>query len=168
MAGKEVFALRINGREREVFTRSDATLLEVLRDDLALRAAKRGCNQGVCGACTVLLDGIPVRGCLTLAGACTGREVTTLEGLAEDPITRALQETMIVSGGVQCGFCTSGMLVTARDLVAQTVTPTEGDIRKALSGNLCRCTGYVRIIEAVTDAVVALSRANTDPREAIQ
>jgi len=161
MAKKDVLPLHINGRDQEVFVRSDATLLEVLRDDLSLRAAKRGCNQGVCGACTVLVDGVPVRGCLTLAGACAGREITTLEGLSEDPITRALQEAMIVSGAVQCGFCTSGMLVTARDLIAQETDPDEQTIRKALSGNLCRCTGYVRIIEAVTEAVTALKAGAT-------
>lgn len=157
MAGREVIRLRLNGRDTEVFARGDATLLEVLRDDLALRAAKRGCNQGVCGACTVSLDGEPVRACLSMAGACTGREITTLEGHAADPVMQALQEAMIASGGVQCGFCTSGLLITARSLVAETPTPDEAAIRAALSGNLCRCTGYMRIVEAVTEAAASLA-----------
>ncbi len=157
MSGREVLSLNINGRDREIFTEGEATLLDVLRGDLALRAAKRGCNQGVCGACTVMVDDLPVRGCLTLAGACTGRKVTTLEGLADDPAMQALQEAMIASGGVQCGFCTAGMLITARDLIAWTPGVDAAQIRAALSGNLCRCTGYVRIIEAVMDAAMRLT-----------
>ena len=157
MAGKEILTLQINGRDQEVFTAGDATLLDVLRGPLALRAAKRGCNQGVCGACTVMVDDMPVRGCLTLAGACAGRKITTLEGFATDPAMQALQEAMIASGGVQCGFCTSGMLVTARELIATTPDLDAAQIRAALSGNLCRCTGYVRIVEAVTAAAVQLA-----------
>lgn len=156
MARKEVLSLQINGTEREVFAPGDATLLTVLRDDLSLTAAKRGCNQGVCGACTVMIDDAPVRACLTLAGACAGHAVTTLEGLGSDPVMQALQEAMIVSGAVQCGFCTSGMLVTARDLLAQTPLPDDATIRAALSGNLCRCTGYTRIVEAVHSAAQSL------------
>ena len=152
MASKQVFELSINGTGREIFAPSDATLLDVLRDDCALRAAKRGCNQGVCGACTVMVDGLPVRGCLTMAGACEGREITTLEGYAADPTMNALQEAMISSGGVQCGFCTSGVLITARNLLEANPKASEAEIRSALSGNLCRCTGYVRIVEAVAKA----------------
>ncbi len=157
MARKEVLALQVNGHDREVLAPGDATLLTVLRDDLSLCAAQRGCNQGVCGACTVMVDGVPVRSCLTLAGACAGRPVTTLEGFGTDPVMQALQEAMIVSGAVQCGFCTSGMLVTARDLLGQTPMPDEGTNRAALSGNLSRCTGYVRIVEAVQSAARSLS-----------
>lgn len=163
MARKEVLTLRINGHEREVFAPGDATLLTVLRDDLSLTAAKRGCNQGVCGACTVMIDGVPVRSCLTLAGACADRAVTTLEGFGTDPVMKALQEAMIVSGAVQCGFCTSGMLMTARDLLGEVPMPDEGTIRAALSGNLCRCTGYVRIVEAVQSAARALSSREVMP-----
>ena len=144
--------LQVNGRARQVLARPDATLLDILREDLSLRAAKRGCNQGVCGACTVTIDGLPVRSCLTMAGACEGRAVTTLEGHAADPVMQALQEAMIASGGVQCGFCTAGVLVTARSLIEETPRPSEAEIRAALSGNLCRCTGYVRIVEAVVAA----------------
>lgn len=163
MARKEVLVLRVNGQEREVLAPGDATLLTVLRDDLSLTAAKRGCNQGVCGACTVMIDGVPMRACLTLAGACAGQAVTTLEGFGADPVMQALQEAMIVSGAVQCGFCTSGMLVTARDLLGQTPLPDEGAIRSALSGNLCRCTGYMRIVEAVQSAARALSLREVAP-----
>lgn len=158
MIAKQVFALTVNATAREVFAPSDATLLDVLRDDLALRAAKRGCNQGVCGACTVMIDGAPVRACLTMAGACEGREVTTLEGFAADPTMRALQEAMIASGGVQCGFCTGGVLITARNLIEENPKASSADIRAALSGNLCRCTGYVRIVEAVAQAAGEIAR----------
>lgn len=152
MTGKTVLTLTLNGRDAEVFADADSTLLDILRNDFALRAAKRGCNQGVCGACTVMIDGLPARSCLTMAGACEGREVTTLEGFADDPTMTALQEAMIASGGVQCGFCSGGLLITARELLAETPRPSPDEIRKALSGNLCRCTGYVRIVEAIVQA----------------
>ena len=152
MSNKQVFTLALNGKEVEVLAPSGATLLDVLRDKLSLRAAKRGCNQGVCGACTVMIDDVPVRSCLTMAGACEGRCITTLEGYADDTVMRELQEAMIASGGVQCGFCTSGVLITARNLIAENPIARNDEIRSALSGNLCRCTGYVRIVEAVAKA----------------
>jgi carbon-monoxide dehydrogenase small subunit len=152
MAVKQVFTLDLNGKEVEVLARPDATLLDLLRDDLALRAAKRGCNQGVCGACTVMIDDLPVRSCLTMAGACEGRKLQTLEGYVADPAMQALQKAMIASGGVQCGFCTGGVLMTARNLIAESPRPSGDEIRAALSGNLCRCTGYARIVEAVAKA----------------
>jgi len=158
MSKKEVFTFQLNGSEVEALAPGDATLLDVLRDDLSLRAAKRGCNQGVCGACTVMVDDVPVRGCLTLAGACEGREIRTLEGFSGDPVMTALQEALITSGGVQCGFCTSGVLITARNLLAESTSPNGDEIRKALSGNLCRCTGYVRIVEAVAKAAEEVAR----------
>jgi aerobic-type carbon monoxide dehydrogenase small subunit (CoxS/CutS family) len=152
MSKKQIFTLALNGKEVEVLAPSGATLLDVLRDKLSLRAAKRGCNQGVCGACTVMIDDVPVRSCLTMAGACEGRCITTLEGYADDTVMRELQEAMIASGGVQCGFCTSGVLITARNLIAENPIARNDEIRSALSGNLCRCTGYVRIVEAVAKA----------------
>ena len=152
MSKKQVFTLALNGKEVEVLAPSGATLLDVLRDKLSLRAAKRGCNQGVCGACTVMIDDVPVRSCLTMAGACEGRCITTLEGYADDTVMRELQEAMIASGGVQCGFCISGVLITARNLIAENPIARNDEIRSALSGNLCRCTGYVRIVEAVAKA----------------
>ena len=152
MSNKQVFTLALNGKEVEVLAPSGATLLDVLRDKLSLRAAKRGCNQGVCGACTVMIDDVPVRSCLTMAGACEGRCITTLEGYADDTVMRELQEAMIASGGVQCGFCISGVLITARNLIAENPIARNDEIRSALSGNLCRCTGYVRIVEAVAKA----------------
>jgi carbon-monoxide dehydrogenase small subunit len=158
MLGKEVFKLDLNGRETEVFSPADATLLDVLRDNCALRAAKRGCNQGVCGACTVMIDDVPVRACLTMAGACSGRAITTLEGYSDDPLMGRLQDAMNASGAVQCGFCTSGVLITARNLLAETPRPAAAEIRSALSGNLCRCTGYVRIVEAIAAAAEEVTR----------
>lgn len=158
MSKKQVFTLTINGSESEAYAPADATLLDVLRDELALRAAKRGCNQGVCGACTVMIDDVPVRACLTMAGACEGRRITTLEGYAKDPVMQELQDAMIHSGGVQCGFCTGGLLITARNLLEETPKPDGQEIRKALSGNLCRCTGYVRIVEAVAKAAEEIAR----------
>jgi carbon-monoxide dehydrogenase small subunit len=157
MAKKQVFTLTLNGNETEVFAPAAATLLDILRDECGLRAAKRGCNQGVCGACTVMIDDLPARACLTMAGACEGRAIRTLEGYANDPTMMALQEAMINSGGVQCGFCTSGLLITARNLIEETPRPEGAEIRAALSGNLCRCTGYVRIVEAVAAAAEAIA-----------
>lgn len=105
-----------------------------------------------------MVDDVPVRACLSLTAACEGREVRTLEGYADDPLMNALQDAMVTSGGVQCGFCTSGLLITAHNLIAEMPAPSESDVRGALSGNLCRCTGYVRIVEAVTKAAQEVSR----------
>lgn len=157
MTRKQVHSLDLNGSTTEVLAAPDATLLDVLRDELSLRAAKRGCNQGVCGACTVMIDDLPVRACLTMAAACEGRRITTLEGHAGDPVMRALQDAMIETGGVQCGFCTAGVLITARDLIRESPRPDAAEIRAALSGNLCRCTGYVRIVEAVAMAALRVA-----------
>ena len=149
--------LEINGVAADVRAGLATTLLTVLRDELHLTAAKRGCNQGVCGACTVEIDGVPMRSCLSLAHGCVERPVRTLEGLLETPRMQALQHAFAASGAFQCGFCTPGVLVAAHALLASDPDPDEAAIRHALSGNLCRCTGYARIVAAVHDASAALA-----------
>ncbi len=146
------FVLRINGSERRLRCAPDATLLEVLRDDLGLTGAKRGCNQGVCGACTVLVEGRPVRACLSLAVNSTSAEIQTIEGLADDPRMQTLREELITGGGLQCGFCTPGMLLAARALLGSVDHPDAEAVRDGLAGNLCRCSGYQKIVEAVVRA----------------
>ncbi|MCC6791005.1 MAG: (2Fe-2S)-binding protein [Thermomicrobiales bacterium] len=144
--------LNVNGKARRVTAPADAFLLEVLRDRLALTGAKNGCGMGECGACTVLLDGAAVCSCLTLAIETQGREIVTIEGLATPGELDPLQEAFAESGGVQCGFCTPGMVLASRALLDENPNPSEAEIRLALSGNLCRCTGYGKIVEAVMAA----------------
>lgn len=148
--------LRINGEAVPVVAALHDTLLTVLRERLQLTAAKRGCNQGVCGACTVSIDAQPMRACLSLAHNCEGAEVRTLEGLNESLRMKALQDAFAQAGAFQCGFCTPGMLVSADALLEQNATPDDAAIRSALSGNLCRCTGYVKIVLAVQAAAAGL------------
>jgi carbon-monoxide dehydrogenase small subunit len=128
------------------------TLLQMLREKLAFTGTKNGCNAGECGACTVLLDGEPVNSCMVLAVECQGSQVVTVEGLAKDGVLDPVQQTIMDHGGVQCGFCTPGMLISARALLDRNADPSEDEIREALVGNLCRCTGYLRIVDAVQDA----------------
>jgi carbon-monoxide dehydrogenase small subunit len=144
--------LTVNGKARRVSAPADAFLLEVLRDRLALTGAKNGCGMGECGACTVLLDGAAVCSCLTLAIETQGHEITTIEGLAKPGELDPVQEAFATAGGVQCGFCTPGMVLAARALLDENPNPTEAEVRLALSGNLCRCTGYSKIVEAVLTA----------------
>jgi aerobic carbon-monoxide dehydrogenase small subunit len=127
------------------------SLLEYLRDELGLKGAKEGCGTGDCGACTVLLDGIPVNACLTLAVEADGRRVTTIEGLVEDGHMSDLQKAFIEHGAVQCGYCSPGVIITAQGLLAENPSPSEPDVRRALAGNLCRCTGYESIVTAILD-----------------
>lgn len=141
--------LDVNGEQREVRARADHTLLEVLREQLYLTGAKRGCNQGVCGACTVLRDGAPVRACLSLAVNSAGYRYVTVEGLAADGRLDALQAAFVAQGAPQCGFCMSGMVLAAKALLAANPHPTVDEIRDGISGNLCRCTGYVKVIGAI-------------------
>ena len=141
--------LRVNGDDYSVAVPVHRTLLEVLREDLWLTGTKHGCEVGECGACTVLLDGEPVLSCLTLAVDAQGREITTVEGLAQNGELHPLQVAFAERGAAQCGYCTPGMLLTAKALLDKNPTPTEDEIREALSGNLCRCTGYLQILEAV-------------------
>jgi len=151
-----VVTLHVNGEGAQVGAALHDTLLTVLRDRLQLTAAKRGCNQGVCGACTVSVDGMPMRACLSLAHNCQSAEVRTLEGLLDCPHLQALQVAFARTGAFQCGFCTPGMLVSARSLLQRDPDPDERAIRSALSGNLCRCTGYVKIVQAVQAAARSL------------
>jgi len=143
-------SLTVNGDERiadDVWP--GESLLYVLRERLGLPGAKNACEQGECGSCTVYLDGLPVCACLVAAGQAEGREVLTVEGLAEGDMLHRVQEAFVVAGAVQCGFCTPGLVVAAHDLLERDPDPSEADIREALAGNLCRCTGYQKIIDAV-------------------
>jgi aerobic-type carbon monoxide dehydrogenase small subunit (CoxS/CutS family) len=151
---KTPLALTVNGEPYEAVFDPYKTLLEVLREDLNLCGTKHGCELGECGACAVLLDGRPVLSCLVLGVECGGREVVTVEGLAADGRLHPLQETFADLGAAQCGYCTPGFLVTAKALLDRTPHPTRDQIREALSGNLCRCTGYQQIVEAVEAAVL--------------
>jgi carbon-monoxide dehydrogenase small subunit len=144
--------LTVNGEWEQVEVRSSLTLLQLLREKLALTGAKNGCTAGECGACTVLLNGEPVNSCLVLAVECDGADILTVEGLAHDHSLDPIQQALLDHGGVQCGFCTPGILISARSLLNRNPHPSEAEIREALVGNLCRCTGYLRIIEAIQDA----------------
>ena len=141
--------LKVNGDPRECALDPGTTLLEALRYRLGLTGSKQGCDKGDCGACTVLLAGEPVLACLTLALACEGREVVTIEGLAERGVPSVLQDAFDRTGAAQCGFCTPGMLMSAHALLVRNPDPTRAEIAQALSGNLCRCTGYEKILDAV-------------------
>lgn len=150
--GARQITMSVNG-EPEILTVQDHhTLLQVLRNDLALTGTKDGCSAGECGACTVLMDGEPVNSCMVLAVECDGHEIVTIEGLAHDGRLTALQEAFVEHNAVQCGFCTPGMLISAHALLKRNPHPTEQEVQEALVGNLCRCTGYVRIIRAVRTA----------------
>jgi carbon-monoxide dehydrogenase small subunit len=146
--------LTVNGRLEYLKVPDHLTLLQMLRDKLALTGTKNGCEAGECGACTVLVDGVPINACLMLAVEAEGCEITTVEGLAADGRLTALQQAFIDSNAVQCGFCTPGMLMSAYALLERSPQPSEKEIKEAILGNLCRCTGYVRIIEAIEDAAV--------------
>lgn len=145
--------IRINGREEEVRVSSQLTLLRMIREELALTGTKNGCEAGECGACTVLLNGEPVNSCMVLAVECDGAEIMTIEGLTESGALDQLQQTFIEKNAIQCGFCTPGMLISAYALLQRNPDPTKAEIQEALLGNLCRCTGYERIISAVAAAV---------------
>jgi len=144
--------LTINGEVEQVDVPSNMTLLPMLREKLAFTGTKNGCNAGECGACTVIMNGEPVNSCMVLAAECDGATVTPVEGLAKDGVLDPIQEAIINKGGVQCGFCTPGILISSRALLNRNSDPTDEDIREAMVGNLCRCTGYIRIIDAVKDA----------------
>jgi aerobic-type carbon monoxide dehydrogenase small subunit (CoxS/CutS family) len=149
-------ALTVNGERSDVVFDGYKTLLEVLREDLGLTGTKHGCELGECGACAVLMNGRPVLSCLVLGVECAGAEVTTVEGLSEGPALHPLQAAFADLGAAQCGYCTPGILLTASHLLERNPTPTREQIAEALSGNLCRCTGYLQIFEAVEAAAKAL------------
>ena len=146
---KELIELTVNDEMQEVAVKPNDTLLEVVRDKLGLIGTKEACGVGECGACTVLMEGRPVLSCLTLALDATEQEVTTIEGLSQGEDLDPIQESFIRYGAVQCGFCTPGMILTAKELLDRDKNPGEAQIREAISGNLCRCTGYAKIVEAV-------------------
>jgi 4-hydroxybenzoyl-CoA reductase subunit gamma len=149
---KHILSLNVNGRSHEVAAPGSALLLEVLRDQLGFTGSKQGCDGGECGACTVLIDGEPRLACITRVASCEGRNVETIEGLAIDGRMSRLQQAFHEKLGTPCGFCTPGMIMAAEGLLRRRPSPTEVEIREALSGNLCRCTGYVKIIESVQAA----------------
>jgi carbon-monoxide dehydrogenase small subunit len=149
---KRIIQLMVNGEEYEVAVAPNRTLLEVLRDDLYLTGTKEGCGEGACGTCTVLLDGKPVRSCLTLAIEVQGREITTIEGLASMGKLHPVQKAFVEYGAIQCGFCAPGMILTTKALLDENPSPTEQEARQAISGNVCRCTGYAKIVEAMLKA----------------
>ena len=147
----------VNGRNVRLDVEGAQTLLDLLREQLGLTGTKSGCNQGDCGACTVLIDGQPVNSCLVLAVEVEGREITTIEGLGGDDVLHPLQRAFIDLHAVQCGFCTPGMVLTAAALLEENPNPTEEEIRVYLEGNLCRCTGYSKVVEAILAAASQLS-----------
>ena len=149
---KRIIRLTVNGEEYEAIVTPNQTLLEVLRDSLNLTGTKEGCGEGACGTCTVLLDGKPVRSCLTLAVEVQSREITTIEGLAPMGELHSVQKAFVEYGAIQCGFCTPGMILTAKALLDENPNPTEQEARRAISGNVCRCTGYAKIVEAMLKA----------------
>jgi len=156
---KRLVSLTVNGRAREDAVADHTLLLDYLREQLGLTGTKRGCDGGECGACTVLVDGQPQLSCITLACRCEGREVSTIESLATQGRLSALQSAFHEKLGTQCGFCTPGMVMAAHALLLREPSPSELQIREALSGNICRCTGYVKIIESVQAAAAALAGA---------
>ncbi|MBI3890237.1 MAG: (2Fe-2S)-binding protein [Candidatus Wallbacteria bacterium] len=149
MPNRVVLALEVNGHRRETAVRPYDVLLDVLRENLNLTGTKRGCDMGTCGCCTVVIDGKPVLSCLTLALQCEGKKVTSIEGLSPGAHLHPLQECFAEVGGSQCGFCTPGFLMTCSAFLDKNPNPSVEEIKEAISGNLCRCTGYVKIVEAI-------------------
>jgi aerobic carbon-monoxide dehydrogenase small subunit len=152
----------LNGKSITREVPSHRLLLDLLRDEIGLTGTKEGCGTGDCGACTVMMNGKPVNSCLVLSGELDGVDVTTIEGLKIGPELHAIQKAFIQDGGAQCGYCTPGMLMMSKALLDENPDPSEEDIRFALSGNLCRCTGYAKIIQAVQDAATMM-RSKTSP-----
>ena len=155
---KKMICLTINGKEYELAVAPNMTLADLLREELLLTGTKKGCELGDCGSCTVIMSGRAVNSCLVLAVQASGKEITTVEGLETEDGLHPLQEKFIQNGAIQCGFCTSGMLLSAKSLLDKNPKPDEREIRTAISGNLCRCTGYQKIVESIKEA------SEMDPR----
>lgn len=158
---KQLMSLTVNGVRHEVAVVPNLTLLGLLREELGLTGTKEGCGEGDCGACTVLLDGVPVNACLVLALEAVGHDVLTIEGVADGAQLDVVQRAFVEVGAVQCGYCTPGMVLVARALLARNPCPSRAEVRRAVTGNLCRCTGYQKIVEAIE---LAAARKNT-PRD---
>ena len=152
---KELIELKINGRIHELAIEPSKLLLDALRQDLQLTGSKRGCDDSSCGACTLLVDGVPMLSCTLLAASCEGLQITTVEGVSEHGSLAAIQKAYGDWGGAQCGYCTPGFMMTVKSLLASNPDPTEAEIRSALSGNLCRCTGYSQMYQAIKSAIEA-------------
>lgn len=154
---KRVVNMTVNGDSVEAIVKDNTTLLDFLRDHLGLTGTKKGCEQGECGACTVQLDGEPVNSCSTLAVECEGRSIITIEGVAKDGKLHPIQKQFIDKWALQCGYCTPGMIISAKCLLEKNPHPTEMEIREAIEGNLCRCTGYAKIVEAIQAAAAEMA-----------
>jgi carbon-monoxide dehydrogenase small subunit len=152
---RHVVTLTVNGDERTALVKANTTLMELLREELDVTGTKRACETGDCGSCTVLLDGEPVNSCIILAVEAEGHSVTTIEGLEQEGKLDVVQEKFIEHGAIQCGYCAPGMILSGRALLNRNPDPTEQEVRRAIAGNLCRCTGYVKIVEAILDAARA-------------
>ncbi len=160
---KKTITLEVNGASETAEVEVGTTLLRFLRDGLDLTGTKEGCNEGECGSCMVLLDGRPVNSCLVLAVEADGRAVTTVEGLSKDDVLHPLQKAFLAHAAIQCGFCTPGMIVSAAALLREKPDPSEEDVKRALAGNLCRCTGYKQIVDAVRAAAAEMRESARAP-----
>ena len=154
--------IKVNGEWNELTVPNQKTLLEVIREDLHLTGTKKICDTGECGGCTVIMDGMVVNSCIVLAVDANGKEIVTIEGLAPIGKLQPIQEEFIARGAIQCGFCTPGMILSAKALLDQNPNPTEFEVKKAISGNFCRCTGYVRIVNAILSAAERLRSENDE------
>ncbi len=154
---KKILTFTLNGEKTEVICEPNRSLLDLLRDDLGLTGTKKGCEEAECGACTVLLDGRPVNSCATLAVECEGHDVVTIEGIARNGELHPIQKQFIEKWAFQCGYCTPGMIMSAKALLDHNPHPTETEIREAIEGNLCRCTGYAKIVEAIAAAAAEMN-----------
>lgn len=159
---RQLIRLIVNGDPYEVMVKPSETLIQVLRNKLGLTGTKHACDTGKCGACTVLVDGKPIRSCLTLAISVRDTEITTIEGLAKNGDLHPIQKAFIEHGAVQCGFCTPGMIMFTKSFLEENPKPQDKEIREALSGNICRCTGYVKIIEAIQAAATMMERRTSN------